>query len=232
MKKILSATVLALGLMTGVSQAATILNVSGGSNVILPTTPGFKGYNPSPTTAPFAVAGDTVINTSVPGDGLKLDGKANVTFTFLGKEASFTNVLFEGISLFSNTAAAGTSVTLTTVLPNLGGFLDFKFLSGTNIYGAPIGSTVDIVNGNNSATYGSIAFKVIYATFNTATVLAFLNDHFSGDADYDDMVIKIDAVRVKNATTPDVPIPAGAVLLLSGLAGLGFMGRARAKAAK
>lgn len=39
------------------------------------------------------------------------------------------------------------------------------------------------------------------------------------------------AVATPNDTTPQIPLPAGLILLLSGLTGLGFLGRARAKSA-
>jgi hypothetical protein len=221
MKKVVTAAVLALGLMAGASNAATLLNVAGGSNIVLPVGGPGGGYNPTPTTAPLASAGDVVVNTSGLGNGLKLDGPANIIFTFLGKEALYTNILFEGVALFNNTVAAGTSVVLNNVTPDGNGFLPFKFISN---------GTQDVVNGNVSGTYASIAFKQISASLNAAVFLIFLNDHAPSDADYDDMVVKVQAVR-RFDNTPDIPIPAGLVLLTSGLAGLGYMGRSRAKAA-
>ena len=215
MKKLLTASLLALGVMSGTASAA-LLEIVGGSSVTLD-----GDYNPTPAT-PGASSGDSVTDTSGLGNGLKLNGASSVTFTYLGKEAGFNNFFFQGVDLFSTGAsAAGTSQTLN-VTPGADGFLPFKFRSD---------GSIDLVNGAVSAAFGSIAFKVIGSVADdTMTVLALLNDHFSGDADYDDMVIQITATRLKDDGTNDVPLPGGVALLLSGLAGLGFMGRARKKA--
>jgi hypothetical protein len=215
MKKLLTASLLALGVMSGTASAA-LLEVVGGSAVTLD-----GDYDPNPAT-PGAASGDTVLNTFGLGNGLKLSAASSVTFTYLGKEAGFNNFFFQGVDLF-NTGSSSTGASQTlNVTPGAGGFLPFKFRSD---------GSIDFVNGSVTSAFGSIAFKIIGdASDDTMTVLALLNDHFEGDADYDDMVIKIVATRLKDDGTNEIPLPGGVVLLMSGLAGLGFMGRARKQA--
>jgi hypothetical protein len=227
MKRLVTASALVIALMASSANAATLLSIAGGANIALPGT-----YNPTPGTAPAAVPGTIVTDTqnlaiggAAATGGLVLGAKSKITFTFLGREAGFRNIVFQGSNLFGNNAAAGTSVTTFGVVPTvLGSFLPFKFISDF------LGMPKDIVNGANTATFGSIAFKLLAgATATKSSVIAFLNDSFTGDADYDDMVVRIDAVNVGNGTS-EVPVPGAIVLLLSGLAGLGFMGRSRSKA--
>ena len=217
MKKFIATCLLSTALMAGAAHSAPLISVIGADNVALPIGAGTSAYNPTPSTAPDANQGDIVQNTNAPGEGLTLDGAATAIFTFLGKEAGFVNVVFQGVSLFDNLDPVGTTSGPLAVSPDGGGFLPFKFISD---------GIVDLVNGAITAPFGSIAFKILSVTENTASVLALLNDHFEGDADYDDMVVRIDLVRSGNI---DVPLPAGLLLLLSGLAGLGFVGRSRAK---
>jgi len=215
MKKFLATCLLSSALMAGAAQSAPLVSVIGGTDVTLPVCCGTGAYNPTPATA-GANPGDTASNTNAVGEGLTLDGAATAIFTFLGKEAGFVNVLFQGVNLFDNTDPVGSTSGPLAVSP-VGGFLPFSFLSD---------GTVELANGGITAAFGSIAFIILSVTENTASVLALLNDHFEGDADYDDMVVRIDLVRSGNI---DVPLPAGLLLLLSGLAGLGFVGRSRAK---
>ena len=221
MKKLLATSLLALGLMAGASQAATILSLTTGTAAQLDGS-----YNPN-NAATGAGSGDNVLVADSFGEGLLLDGAATLVFTFLGKEAGFNNFFKLVVGdqlLFTNGSAVGSSTLPLSISPDAGGFLPFKFVSGSAV-------PLDVFNGNVSGAgaLATIAFKMIgTATANTASFLALFNDGGGPDADYDDMVIRIDAIRDNQQV---VPLPAGLLLLLSGLAGLGFIGRSRAKKA-
>ena len=217
MKKLLATSLLALGLMAGASQAATILSLTAGTADQLDGT-----YNPN-NPATGAASGDNVLVADSLNEGLLLDGTATLVFTFLGKEAGFNNLFKLVVGdqlLFTNGSAIGSTTGPLSISP-IGGFLPFKFVSN---------GIDDVVNGSVSSAgaLGTIAFKLLSATTNTASFLALFNDGGGPDADYDDMVIRIDAIRDSQQV---VPLPAGLLLLLSGLAGLGFIGRSRAKKA-
>ncbi len=212
MKKLLAASCLSLALLAGGASAANILTVVGNGTDTLDAN-----YNPTPATTGVAGVGDTVTTASASGFGLLLDDVADVTFTYLGKEAGFSNMFVDGDNVFTTgLTAAGSKFTTVSISPDAGGFLPISFKSG---------GVFDVVNGAGAISGASIAFKMISESLNTATYAIFLNDHGS-DTDYDDMVILVEATRVTK-DPGDVPLPGGVILLMSGLAGLGYMGRSR-----
>jgi hypothetical protein len=219
MKRFLFATLLASTLMAGSASAATILNLTTGTADTLDAS-----YDPN-NAATGAAIGDAVLVADSLGEGLKLDGAATLIFTFLGKEASFNN-LFNLVAgnqnLFSNFSAIGATSGPIAMTPDANGFLGFKFVSN---------GTTDVTNGlvTGAGALSTIAFKLLSASTNTAVFLALFNDAGGPDADYDDMVIRIEAIRAGEATP--VPVPAGLLLLLSGLTGLGFLSRSGTKVA-
>jgi hypothetical protein len=219
MKKILASTGLVFVLMSSGAFAATCAS-SPGSILCLETNgvatlPGgvdISRYNPFPDTPLYAGIGDEVFTASA-GFGLKLTGDAAVTFTYLGSEAGIENLLVDGVRQFSSSSSVG-GETFTDEIVGLGGFLNFSFRHAGQ----------SIINGGAMPSNASIAFKVLTDTLDLVRVVAFLNDPGAGDADFDDMVILIEA---KAPSKTDVPLPSGILLLMSGLAGLGYMGRAR-----
>jgi hypothetical protein len=210
MKRFLAASCLSLATMVGSASAANVLSLDLGlTDVVLDAN-----YNPSPGTGGLG-AGSVVQVASGGGLGLRLNDIADITFTYIGKEAGNTNILFSGVEIFSTLTASGGAA--FPVIPGVSaGFLPFNFTSN---------GTLVATNGGPFSLNSSIAFKVITDTLDYVKVLVLLNDPGS-DTDYDDMVIQIEA-QAEKRDIPQTPIPGGVVLLMSGLAGLGYMGRSR-----
>ena len=185
---------------------AATLSIVGGTADVLP-----GNFNPAPGSG-GAAPGDPIVTFSAGvdggsiGGGLSLSAPSTVRFTFLGKEAGATNNLVElssGGALFlnSDTSSAGDFIDVA----DDGGFVDFLFNTDN------LGGLDSIWNGGIADdTRLSLAFKLVSAT----EAIAFLGDG-AGDNDYDDMVIRIQAI----------PLPASLLLLLSGVAGLGYLRR-------
>ena len=199
-------------MFAGQAMAAT-LSIVGGAAVQLPSGAGDNtDFNPTPVIAGVS-AGDFITGfdaAAIVGNGLELSDDSRVSFTFLGKEAGALNhaVELDGGASISNRAAAGTTVSGNFTA----GLLNFLFAtqnkSGTNVS--------DITNGVGVTGDLGDKLNIGFLQVNKRTVLAFFGDG-RGDVDYDDMIIEISAI----------PLPAGMVLLLTGLGGLGVAARRR-----
>lgn len=105
---------------------------------------------------------------------------------------------------------------------------------GDNKIHALFGGIDTVVSGPPDPAFGDWTKIVVQAFFASSVIDYILEFNALGTIDntlggFIDLV-SIDLVREQ--ATPEVPLPAGLLLLLSGLAGLGFMGRIRAKAAR
>lgn len=144
--------------------------------------------------------------------GLSVDAD-HVKFrvTYLGSEADHTNEAFElasggaGTVLFSNdgSSSIGDSVIFTG---GLSGFVAFLF-KDTNQ-----GETITNGDASTSSPGLRIGFSDIFD--DGRSVIALFGDG-AGDADFDDLAVKISIV----------PLPAGGLLLLTALGGIGFARR-------
>jgi hypothetical protein len=141
-----------------------------------------------------------------------LDGKARVTFTYMLKEAAYTNVLAEttaGWNQIFNTASStiGTQSASVVMGP---GLLAFTLKT--------LGQALAFANDGTAQGTVRPAFRTI---FNTGrSVIVGSDDSGAGpDKDYDDLVARIDVAPV--------PLPAAAWLLVAGLGGLGLAARRR-----
>jgi hypothetical protein len=139
-------------------------------------------------------------------NGLYVDGPAKVTYTYLGKEAGFTNNL---------KFAAGDTTLFTTGVSDVGDTSGpFDILAGLLPFKLTSNSDADFVFNNAGATTNmNIAYLLLSAT----SALVFLDDYGAGpDSDFDDIGIRIDIAAV--------PLPAGLSLLAAGLGLLGWVG--------
>ena len=206
---------IAAGIMAsfGAADAAT-LSISGGSASTL-------GANYNPTTATGLSAGSAVTKFTVAtsgdslGGGLVLTGQSRVTFTFLGKEAGAKDFIFETVGglFLRNTVAAGTSIVFDQLTTNA----YVKFFFTTNLF---LPATPKIVNGGvDDDKRLALAFSDV---FNGGMSVLALFDDGAGkpDRDFDDMVVQIDVQAI--------PLPAGGLLLLTGLGGLALARRRKA----
>lgn len=197
MKKILGLAGAALLAGTFAVSAAS-LSVVGGSPFALKSS-----FNPTPDLSGLGLMPGTMVNV---GGTLETDKASNVTVTFLGKEAGATDYFVETIGLGNirnKLSEVGTSITFTQ------GMGAIKFLFETLFQG---GGT--IANGGAPTDPDmSMAFSSV---FNSGkSVYAFFDDgspNGAPDRDYDDMIVQIDIQAI--------PLPAGGLLLLTGLAGL------------
>jgi len=171
--------------------------------------------------APLPAVGDPITSFSgtdpfANGGGLYISASSQLTFTYLGKEATASNSASQfamGGTLLSTANNVGTTATAGQAGP---GFVDFVFTTMEGMF--------EDINGNGStmealsiANNGTSAFSGLHIAFgmvfnNGRSVLAFFGDG-RGDSDFDDMVVRIDAV----------PLPASALMLLGAMGGLGAL---------
>jgi hypothetical protein len=200
MTKFLTAGALAAAMTAGAAQAATLdLDTSGGVDVVLPGT-----FDPAPVILGLA-PGVTVKNYS--GNftgGLTVSGPAKITFTYLGKEAGFSNSAMElvvGTGILTD-AATNASISFVQMTS---GIVEFMFkTSGFS------GANGEIVNGAGSSNRAlDMAFKKIS---DTSYFALFGDGGGNNDDDYDDYVMRVDV--------SPVPVPAAGFLLIGALGGL------------
>lgn len=211
MKKILGLAGAAL-LATSVAGSAATLSVSAGGTA---GTLGLIKFNPNGSNGVTGLhAGDAFTKFEVAADnavlagGLVLTGQAKVFVTYLGKEAGAKDWFIQtaGGQQLDNKQALGSQISFIQLAS---GYL--KFLYKTDLFGTP----------NKTVTNGGIDQKKDMAigfskvSNNGKTVFALFDDGAkpgAPDRDFDDMIVRIDI--------QSIPLPAGGLLLLTGLGGL------------
>lgn len=193
--------------------AAASLSITGGSSYVLPDGSGTAGpHDPdysglAAALVPTVGQGDTVLafgSGFTPFDGkngLALNNAAPIRVTFLGKEASATNVAMnKGSGLLSNNDAAGSSF-VTMDDPD---WVELVFETfKINQPGVSLG-TIE----NNTDGQTDFGLSMAFFQEDSKNVIAFFGDG-RGDTDFDDMVVRMSVI----------PLPAGGVLLLTALGG-------------
>ena len=226
-KSTVSSALIAGALMCSLSissaVAATFSLSSGGTAGTLPASfnpTGIAAINADGITVGTAI---TIFSGTGNTGGLLLSPNTDVslTFTFMGKEAGYTNQLLTGSTvLLSNNAAPGTASG------------PIAFNAGTNPGVVPF-SFLAVTPGNLSAVNGgSIAsgLQIAFAKISDSIFYAFFDDGGAGpDKDFDDMVVRITASDVIRTNQGSTPIPAALPLFATGLGGLGLLGWRRKK---
>lgn len=140
-------------------------------------------------------------------------GSAEITYTFMGAEAGNTNfVAVLGDGLFANNgwfaSNPGDQITSTQ---SSSGLLQFAF--GT---AAPI-QALGVFFNNALAFPSSPNFAMGFSAIDDDSFFVMFDDIASGDRDFDDLVVRVDVAAV--------PLPAGILMLLTALMGMGALRR-------
>jgi hypothetical protein len=202
------AILFSLLMLTSIAAKASTFSFIGGTGGTLP-----GNWNPSPSAPGLAIgSGITIFDEA--GEGIWLNGAANLVYTYIGKEAGSINAFLAPSSFFVTSATAPGSISNTSA--SSAGYLDFSFLGLGTCCGLDSGA---FTNGEgNSGLNGGLALAV--AMINPTKAYLMFGDGF-GDSDFDDMVVKVEVSAV--------PIPAAIWLFGSALIGMfGFSKRRKA----
>jgi hypothetical protein len=180
------------------------------SAVTLVATPaaGSISANPGASFNPPTIAGFTAANGFI-GTLEVVGGLADVVYTFLGKEAAFSNSFVDAGGSPGSIADTASILTAATQF-GVTGLLDFGFQTR---------GTTTVTNGsagNAEPTFGIFAGQGSGYQY----ILGYNDAGANSDGDYDDMVIGVNV-------TAAIPEPETYALLLAGLGAVAFVVRRR-----
>lgn len=226
--KLIAGALLGAGMIAAAPVNAATLSISGGTPSSLPSN--FGEFDPDIRTIEFSgktfgISSDPTVETDIRtfaagtdggpiGGGLEiaLEGTFDtLRVTLLGSESGRTNSFLKFLdpnnpdqSLNEDADEVGDFIDVR----DNGSFVDFFFSNSVRA----------ITNGGNAdLTSLNLAFSNVFTGDNGRdAVVAFFGDG-AGDTDFDDMIVGIQVI----------PLPAGLVLLLSALGGLGFVASRR-----
>ena len=164
-------------------------------------TDGSTDALPSVTGDDFGYVGPVLLGREV-----SVTGVYDVTFTAVYQESDFRNYFVTVAGTLFDDINIGDSYTVTTPAG-----LDFAFGS--------VGHPGTAVNGFNQAGYEANGPSFAVNWIDADSLFIGYNDSYTGDHDYDDMVVRADFVAV--------PEPMPAMLLGIGLMGIGAARRMR-----
>lgn len=204
--------------ISGSAASAVTLSITGGTSVAFGTGNydsvcdgglSINCYDPSGT-AGGLTEDLSAYDAGTPGPGVSIDGQAYVTVTYMGKEAGATNSAFSMAGgTISTTQSVGTTYTINSGAAGFDTILDFGFSS--NFLGFSQATNAGVFTNATAIAFSEVfnGGKSIYAFFDDSGA--------SVNRDFDDMVVRIDV--------QSVPVPAGALLMGTALAGFGFARR-------
>lgn len=201
-----------LSIFTSISSNASTFHLEGGD-------PGTISGLTSPFD-PSNSPGDIVDNITIfnsAGEGVKLTGPGDLTYTYIGKEAGSTNafVTSSGSDFFLTADFLGLPGTVSgstfETSQSSAGYLDFSFVGlGTCCVNPGI-----FTNGVGNLFPGGVLSFAVSMLDETSLYLMFGDG--AGDKDFDDMLVRVDVS----------PVPVPAAFWLFGTALIGFIGISR-----
>jgi len=209
--KFAAATAVAALMATGASAATLNLVGASASNTLSGLPQVYDLGTPAGTTSvTWITAVDKNANATW---GLTVNSAANVTYTYVGREAGYTNnFLVDGVQKFTTNPQTGPGTTALQVTGGAG-LLNFSFTTND--------PATAIHNAGGATPTGTSDFAIGYARISDTEWYAFFDDrgnHF----DLDDLVVRINVAPV--------PLPAAGFLLLGGLGVMGAVARRRKSA--
>ena len=243
MKNILGLAAIAAFTTFGMTATAATFTIANGTSGDIPTGNGTQETTPQNNVLEALEFGE---ETKVPGVGnirtlggfydadILIDEASPILIEVLGAEASFHNKFEIGDYSYQHTGGLNTAsldddgeivpleTATVTLAPGDGGLLDFIFqiVFSSGDEGAAIANGANPANGTGANFFAS--FGDDEQTIGGNGLWLFFDDYGQANDNHDDLVVRLSIV----------PLPAGMLLLLTGMGGLGAVGaRRRRKAA-
>lgn len=198
--KLIKLAAAALITLSSFTAHAGLVDVTGGSDFVIPTANQFK-WNGNVIEPQYNIGGNLKSNFT---------GHLDIKFTYLGAEASANNVFSIGAQTLGNWISAPGDSFIHSFDLTSGDLLNFAFSTSVPVL------LPSVANGGNIADISKVSFATLI-TKNFKNIkydaLLFLDDTGGGkDDNHDDLVIGVNIVGVPESST--------FVLMMMGLVGL------------